>query len=249
MIDYREILRLNSLEYNNTEIASCVQSSRGTVQSVLEIAGKMEIKWPLDDDVTNRSLQSLMYPDRYKKDDNRLVPDFPKIHRELAKKGVTLTLLWTEYCAEAAAAGKKPYMSSQFSELYNRWARISRATMRIPHKPGDSMEVDWAGATIDILDPVTGMTSKAYLFVAVLSCSLYVYAEVCSDMREENFINCHIHAYAYFGGVTRLLIPDNLKAGVTKNTRYETVIPRAYREMAEYYGTAIVPRKSEACKG
>ena len=248
MIDYREILRLNSLEYNNTEIASCVQSSRGTVQSVLEVAGKMEIKWPLDDDVTNRSLQSLMYPDRYKKDDNRLVPDYPKIHRELAKKGVTLTLLWTEYCAEAAAAGKKPYMSSQFSELYNRWAKISRATMRIPHKPGDSMEVDWAGATIDILDPVTGMTSKAYLFIAVLSCSLYVYAEVCSDMREENFINCHIHAYAYFGGVTRLLIPDNLKAGVTKNTRYETVIPRAYREMAEYYGTAIVPARVRHAK-
>ena len=243
MIDYREILRLDSLDYNNTEIASCVHSSRGTVQNVLEVAGQMDIKWPLDAAVTNQVLQSLMFPDRYKKDDNRLIPDYPKIHRELAKKGVTLTLLWVEYCAEAEAAGKKPYMSTQFNELYHRWAKVSKATMRIPHKPGDAMEVDWAGATIEIIDPVTGMTTPAYLFVAVLSCSLYVYAEVCPDMQEENFVNCHIHAYAHFGGVTRLLIPDNLKAGVTKNTRYETVIPRAYRDMAEYYGTAVVPAR------
>lgn len=65
-------------------------------------------------------------------------------------------------------------------------------------------------------------------------------------MKEENFVNCHVHAYEYFGGVTRLVIPDNLRAGVTKNTRFETVIPRAYREMAEYYDTAIVPARVKA---
>jgi len=244
MIDYREILRLDSLDYNNTDIASFVHSSRGTVQNVLEVAGNMNIKWPLDSDVTNQTLQSLMFPDRYKKqDENRLIPDYPRIHRELAKKGVTLTLLWVEYCSEAEAAGKKPYMSTQFNELYHRWAKVSKATMRITHKPGDTMEVDWAGATIDIHDPVTGTVTKAFLFVAVLSCSLYVYAEVCVDTKEESFINCHVHAYAYFGGVTRLLVPDNLKTGVTRNTRYETVIPRAYHDMAEHYGTAVVPAR------
>ena len=77
--------------------------------------------------------------------------------------------------------------------------------------------------------------------MAVLPCSCFTYTEACDDMKLENWISCHIHAYNYFGGVTRLLVPDNLKTGITKNTRYETVLNRSYQEMAEYYGTAIVP--------
>lgn len=134
-------------------------------------------------------------------------------------------------------------MSTQFGDLYRKWARLTKATMRITRKPGDMMEVDWAGATVNIYDPATGFITPAYLFVAVLSCSLYAYAEVCPNMKEESFISCHIHAYEFYGGVTRLLIPDNLKTGVTKNTRFETVIPRSYREMSDHYGTAIVPAR------
>lgn len=130
-----------------------------------------------------------------------------------------------------------------FCEKYGRWANVTKATMRIQHKPGDTMEVDWAGAALDIHNSVTGEVSKAYLFVAVLPCSCFTYAEVCDDMKLENWISCHIHTYNYFGGVTRLLVPDNLKTGVTKNTRYETVLNRTYQELAEYYGTAIVPAR------
>jgi transposase len=130
---------------------------------------------------------------------------------------VTLTLLWTEYCMEANAAGKISYMSTQFNDNYHKWARVTKATMRIHHKPGDSMEVDWAGATIGIYDPVTDKVTPAYFFIAVLSCSCYVYAELCINMKEDTFINCHVHAYEYFCGVTRLLIPDNLKTGIINN--------------------------------
>ena len=243
MVDYREILRLDHLGYIKKDIASSVHSSRNTVSEVLTLAGNLHVCWPLDDDVTNESLERLFYPGRNKDNGERLMPDYPKIHRELAKKGVTLTLLWTEYCLEASAAGKKPYMSTQFNDNYHKWARITKATMRIQHKPGDEMEVDWAGATIDIYDEVTGEISPAYLFVAVLPCSLYVYAELCPNMKSDAFINCHVHAYTYFGGSIRLLIPDNLKAGVTKNTRYDTLISRAYKEMADHYNTAIVPAR------
>ena len=128
--------------------------------------------------------------------------DFPQIHRELAKKGVTLSLLWTEYYSEAEAAGRKPYMSTQFGDLYRSWAAISKATMRIQRKPGETFEVDWAGKTIDIYDSVTGDITPAYLFVGALSCSGYIYAEACTSMDSENFISCHVHAYEYFGGVT-----------------------------------------------
>ena len=241
MVNYREILRLKSLRYSNSDIASSVHSSRNTVQEVLNIARAMQISWPLDNDVTNGDLRDLLYPDRGAADEKRMIPDYPKIHRELAKKGVTLTLLWTEYCLEAHAAGKIPYMSTQFGDKYRKWARATKATMRITHKPGDSMEVDWAGSTLNITDPVTGEVRPAYLFVAVLSCSLYTYAEVCPDMKEGTFIACHVHAYEFFDGVTRLLIPDNLKTGVDKHGRNEIKLNRAYSELAEHYNTAILP--------
>lgn len=94
-----------------------------------------------------------------------------------------------------------------------------------------------------LYDSVTGNVTEAHLFVAVLPCSGYTYAEATADMTLENWLDCHIHAYEYFGDVTRLLIPDNLKTGVTKNTRYETVLNRSYQELAEYYGTAIIPAR------
>ena len=246
MVDYREILRLHNLGYSQRVITSSVHSSRSTVKEVIDLANALKIEWPLDANVTNSDLELLLYPARAEKNSNRMPIDFPWIHRELAKKGVTMTLLWTEYCEQAYAAGKQPYMSTQFGDLYRKWARVSKATMRISRKPGETFEVDWAGATVDIHDSVTGEITPAYLFVGVLSCSSLVYAELCRDMKSENFILCHVHAYEYFGGVTRLVVPDNLKTGVTKNTRYETVIPRAYQEMADHYDTAIVPARPKA---
>ena len=105
------------------------------------------------------------------------------------------------------------------------------------------MQVDWAGNTIPVYDSVTGESSPAYLFVGVLPCSCFVYVEACSDMRSENWLACHVHAFNYFQGVPRLLIPDNLKTGVSKNTRYETILNRSYQELAEHYDTAIVPAR------
>ena len=169
--------------------------------------------------------------------------DYEYIHTELSKKGVTLSLLWSEYCDKARMNGQKPYMSTQFGDKYRRWARVTKATMRITHKPGETMQVDWAGGTIPYFDSITGEEYKAYLFVAALPCSSYLYVEACEDMKLENWLMCHVHAYEYFGGVTRLLVPDNLKTGVTSNTRYETRLNESYQELAEYYGTAIVPAR------
>ena len=134
-------------------------------------------------------------------------------------------------------------MSTQFGERYRRWARIPKATISIQHKPGDAMQVDWAGDTIPIQDPVTGEQSAAYLFVAVLPCSYYTYAEACDDMKTENWLNCHVHAFDFFGGVARLLIPDNCKTATLSNTRYDVILNRSYQELAEHYGTAIVPAR------
>lgn len=248
MVDYREILRLQSLGHNITVIAEALHSSRNTIREVEHLAQERGISWPLDEELTNYKLRDLLYPERLGKATVYLDPNVECMHRELAKKGVTLTLLWNEYKVFCSTTGHVPYQYTQFCEIYRAWAMKSKATMRIHHKPGDAMEVDWAGGTLPITDPVTGQTDPAFLFAGVLPCSCYAYAELCTDMQEENWLLCHVHAYEYFGGVPRLLIPDNLKTGVIRNTKFDTVLNRSYTELADHYGTAIVPARVEAPK-
>lgn len=245
MVNYKEILRLLHEGYSQREIERSLHTSRRKIREFLDAASKHNITWPLEEAVTNEQLEAILFPERYALTSTYLEPDYTWIHSELAKRGVTLTLLWDEYRRKAESVSRKPYMITQFGDKYRAWARITKATMRIHHKPGDAMQVDWAGDTLSIYDSVTGEITHAYLFIAVLPCSCYIYAEATSDMKLENWLNCHVHAYEYFGGVTRLLIPDNLKTGVVKNNRYETVLNRSYQELAEYYDTAIVPARVE----
>ncbi len=235
MADYREIMRLDSLNYSQRSIAQAAGCSRNTVEKVLRTAKVKGVQWPLEDDVANRELEELLFPEKYRSANMYAEPDYPYIHRELAKPGVTMALLWEEYCRKCHESGETPYMSTQFGDKYRKWARVTKATMRIQRKPGDAIQVDWAGDTTPVYDPVTGEQRPAYLFVAVLPCSCYTYAEACEDMKTENWLTCHVHAFSYFGGVARLLIPDNCKTATTSNTRYETVLNRIYQELAEYY--------------
>ena len=243
MTDYRKILMLRSMGCSQREMERNKIASRETSKAVFETADRLGICWPLDGDITNADLERLLFPNKYKNACLYVEPDYQYIHRELAKPGVTLTLLWEEYRSKCYETGKTPYMSTQFADKYRKWARVTKATMRIQHKPGDAIQVDWAGDTIPIYDSVTGQQSSAYLFVAVLPCSYYAYTEACADMKTENWLNCHVHAFNYFGGVTRLLIPDNCKTATSSNTRYDTVLNRSYQELADYYGTAIVPAR------
>jgi transposase len=242
MVNYREIIRLKSLEYSNVRVASSCGSSRNTVAEVWQLAEIKELSWPIPETLTNMDLEQILYPER-SFGSSRKTPDYEYIFNELAKPGVTLSLLWAEYCAECADEKTIPYQHSQFNEKYHAYAASKKATLRIKHKPGELMEVDWAGDTLAVYDEVTGEAIKAYLFVACLPCSLYGYSEACPDMKSNHWIQAHVHAYTYFGGVTRILVVDNLKTGVIKNTRTELILNQSYHEMAEYYGTAIIPAR------
>jgi len=171
------------------------------------------------------------------------MPDYEYVHREMAKSGVTLTLLWMEYCEECRRSHELPYQSTQFNKYYGDYIQKTKATKRIERKPGDIMETDWAGTTVEIIDTDTGELIPAHLFVAVLAYSGYAYVEAFFSEKQESWIAGHVSAYRYFGGVTRILRPDNLKAGITKNTREETVVNKTYQEMAEHYGTAVLPAR------
>ncbi|MCK9331455.1 MAG: IS21 family transposase [Bacilli bacterium] len=247
MINYREIIRLKSLDYSNTSVANSCGSSRNTVAEVWKLAQDKELGWPIPEALSDKDIEQLLYPDRGV-NESRKLPDFEYIYNELARPGVTLSLLWAEYCAQCSAENTIPYQHTQFNEKYHAYAASKKATLRIKRKPGELMEVDWAGDTLSVFDEATNAPIKAYVFVACLPCSLYSYAEAFPDMKSNHWIDAHAHAYSYFCGVTRILVPDNLKVGVIKNTRTELVLNRSYHEMAEHYGTAIIPARPVAPK-
>lgn len=166
----------------------------------------------------------------------------------MAKPSVTLTLLWSEYFIQAENEGQIPYQYTQFCDNYRSFARKTKATMRIKQTPGELLEVDWAGKTLNVYDDITGEVSPAYVFVASLPCSLYRYAEAFLSMKSENWLSAHINAYRFFGGSTRILVPDNLKTAVITHGRSEIILNRSYQEMAEHYNTAVIPTRPRAPK-
>jgi len=242
MTNYREILRLHHLGIPKKSIAESLRCSRTTVINAIRQAEAVHITWEQCEKLSDKQIRGKLFPAAgiglaYK------MPDFDYVHKELSKSGVTLSLLWVEYCESCKDSGEIPYQSTQFYKHYADYASKHRATMHINRKPGDIMEVDWAGQTAKIIDTDTGEDIDAYIFVSALSYSKYAYVEAFLRMNQETWITAHNHAYRFYGGVTKMLVPDNLKTGITKNTKEETVITKAYQEMAEHYDTAILPAR------
>lgn len=185
MTKYREILKLNHQQISGRSIASILGCSRNTVSKTLEASEKQGLTWPLPLDISDEELEQILFPER-SVDPTRMLPDYETIHRELAKNGVTMTLLWDEYCIQCRDLAKIPYMYTQFCKMYRDYAMKNKATMHIHHKPGDTCEVDWAGDTAAIIDNVTGEIIDAYVFVAALPCSSYAYVEAFLTMDTES---------------------------------------------------------------
>jgi transposase len=242
MTKYREILRLKSLGISERGIAESCECSRNTVAKVLGRAEELEVSWPLPDNESDKALEKRFFGER-RRQDPRKEPDYGYISRELKKSGVTLSLLWHEYCETCRLEGSAPFMHTQFCSRYRAYAVKNNATMRFGHKPGERMEVDWAGSTMAIQDDVTGEPIKVYVFVAALPYSGYSYAEGFLSQNQESWTTAHVNAFNYFSGVTKILVPDCLKTGVARIDRRTPVINKIYHEMAEHYGTAVIPAR------
>ena len=247
MTNYKEILRLNQLGLNQIAIAQSCQCSRKTVRDVLNRAKNRNITWPLTE-TTESNLPQLLYPERRVFQSERRKPDFEKIEKELQRTGVTLKLLWHEYCTETRLNNELPLMYSQFCFHYQKHSQKNKATMHLSRRPGEQTEVDWAGKTLTLSDSETGENSIAYLFVGVLAYSQYTYAEAFLNMGQENWISAHVNMFQHFQGVTRILVCDNLKTGVIQADKYSTKLNKTYQELAEHYNTAILPARISAPK-
>ena len=249
MTKYREILRLTALGLSQRNIVQSIGVSQKTVVKVQKRAREMHLSWPLDETLTDAALETLMFPKESKVSKQKRMPDFNYIQKELLRNGVNKKLLWTEYLEECRQSGDEPLMYSQFCYYIQQDEQKRRATMHINRKPGEQIEVDWAGDPAQITDPDTGEIIPAFLFVGVMTYSQYPYVEAFINEKQRSWITAHVHMYEYFGGVTRILVPDNTTTAVIHNNGwYDQELNTIYHEMAEHYNTAIIPARVRAPK-
>lgn len=242
MRQLREILRLR-LQANLSvrQIHRSLRVSVGAVSKVLNKAQEIGIDWPtvaLLDDV---QLASKFYPQADTRQSTEFeMPDWREVHQELTRKGMTKHLLWEEYTQQYP---NRSYSYPQYCHHYQVWQKKQRRSMRQVHKAGEKLFVDYAGQTVPIVCASTGEVRNAQVFVAVMGASNYTYCEATWSQSLPDWLGSHARAFTFFGGVPQLVIPDNLKSGVSKACRYDPDVTLAYQQLAAHYGTAIVPAR------
>jgi transposase len=193
-------------------IARSVGIGRTTVAEYLRRTSVIGITWPVPAEIDDAELERRLFaPAGFNKAPIRVMPDWQHVHTELRRRGVTLLLLWEEYRADHADG----YGYSRFCDLYIEWRRCISATMRQTHVAGEKLFVDYGGDTVPVFDGVSGEERQAHVFVAVLGASNYTYAEARWSEELADWIGAHVNALAFLGGAPKLLVCDNLRAGVT----------------------------------
>ena len=237
----REILRLHLGEgLSRRQVGAATGSPYSTIADHLGRAGRAGLGWPLPEGMDDAELEARLFARvEPPPSASRPLPDWPLVHRELRRKGVTRQLLWLEY-KDRYPDG---YQYTQFCRLYRTWQGRLDLVMRQEHRAGEKLFVDFPGMTIAITDPDTGEVWQAQLFVAVLGASNYTYAEALPSQALPHWIAGHVHAFEAFGGCTLIIVPDNLRSGVTRAHRYEPDINRSYEEMASHFGSAVIPAR------
>jgi transposase len=237
----KEVLRLKwDQKMTNRQIAKSCSISHSTVREYLLRAELAALRWPLEPDLDDAAIEHLLFPGTQTDGSGkRQMPDMKYLFQELRKKSVTLQLLWYEY----KQSNPEGYQYSQFCNRYRQWLKKLDVTLRQEYRAGEKLFVDYAGQTVPIINPCTGEIMKAHLFIAVLGASNYTYAEASLAEDLPAWITAHIHAFEFFQGVTEIIVPDNLKAGVTSPCRYEPDINPTYQDLAEYYGTTVIPAR------
>ncbi|HCR5300962.1 TPA: IS21 family transposase [Legionella pneumophila] len=239
----KEILKLNHEKVANREIARRLNISAGSVSNYLLRAKSAGLMWPLSDKYSEDKIYSILFCKTSKKGSHPL-PDFSKIHKEIKRKGVTLMLLWYEYQSQNPGG----YSYSRYCELYREFTGKLNPVMRMTHRAGEKLFVDYSGLTVPWIDKNTGEVHRAQIFVTVLGASNYTFIEATADQSLFSWVQSHVHAFEFYGGVPVCLVPDNLKSGVTKSHLYDPDVNRTYQELADHYGVAVVPARVRAPK-
>lgn len=238
----RRILQLLCEGNSERQIARMLHVSRNTIAEISMIFKYLGKPWDevleMDDDV----LAEIFRPGKFARSPEYALVDYSYVHSELRKTGVTLKLLWQEYCEKCSEEGAHPCSYSTFTRGYDGFVNIRNYTSRIKHRPGETIEVDWAGPVMYYTNPDNGKNTKAYLFVAALAYSQYVYVEATNSMSEKDWLSCHVNLFNYLGGTPIKIVCDNLKTAVTTHPyKGQIDFNEHYLTMAEYYNIAVMP--------
>ena len=243
MVKYREILRLAAMGVSQNSIAFSCGCAQSTVSDVLRAARAHQLSWPLPEEMDDASIRAIIYPKESRRSRDKAAIDHERVASELNRRGMTMSLLWNEYCDASIARGEEPYMYSAFCKEHREWAQRHDVRMRVEHKPAAAIQVDWVGDTGEVVDPDTGEVLKVYVFAACLPYSNYLYAEGFYKTDEEAWVSAHVHMFSFFGGSTPIIVPDNCKTAITRNAKEALIVNEQYRRMSEHYGCAVVPAR------
>ena len=236
----REVLRLYfAAALSIRAIARSVGTSPSTVADYLRRAEGSGLSWPVPEAIDDVGLERRLFPALPPSSLSRPLPEWSEVHRELGRKGVTLSLLWQEY----KALHPEGLQYSWFCEQYRAWAGKLDLVMRQEHRAGEKLFVDYAGQTVPVVDPETGEVREAQVFVAVLGASNYTFAEATWTQTLPDWTASHVRAFDFLGGCPELVIPDNLRSGVSRADRYEPDLNPSYHDLARHYGVAVLPTR------
>jgi len=239
----RELLKLRlDAGLSVSEASRRTGRARSTLREMLQRFEASGLPWPLPMSLADRELETQLYGDSNLAAGvrRRPEPDWATLNRELKRKHVTLQILWDEYI-ETHPDG---YRYSRFCELYRSWEARLPVTMRQTHLGGDKLFVDYAGDTVPVIvDRRSGKTQKAHIFVAVMGGSSLSFAYATWGEKLPDWIDGHVQAFEYFGGVPHLLVPDNPKVAIIKACFYEPQANRTYSDLAAHYDTALLPAR------
>ena len=242
MSKLRQMLRLYSQGESKLRISDLTGVSRNTLKKYLKIYTRLQLTATLVERQSDQELDHLfgdnLLPEpceRYK----TLEPYFPKMEKDLKKRGVTRHILWERYYSEHPDG----YKSTQFKYHYQQWLRRSKPVMHIDHIAGDKMYIDYAGEKLHLVDKDTGEIRDVEVFISVLGASQLTYVEGILSQRNEDLISCCERCLFYYGGVPLAIVPDNLRSAVTKSDRYEPTLNQAFENFASHYSTTILPAR------
>jgi len=239
----RQILRLKKEGTSIRSIAETVKVSRNTVRKYLRLieARSMELETALS--MSDEELSGLIDPPDAKDDDNRydhLMEQMSYFERELRRTGVSRWLLWSEY----KAAYAQGYNYSQFCHHFQQWQQAQEVTMHFEYEAGDKLFVDYTGKKLELIDAQSGEVQSVEVFVAILAASQLTYVEAVRSQSKADFFGPLARCLHFFGGVPRVIIPDNVKAAVIKASSYEPELNPSMEDFAEYYQVAVMPTRA-----
>lgn len=242
----RQVLRLHyESDLSRRAIARSLGLSRDAVTDYLTRTAATKLTWPLPSDMDDAALEQRLFPILVAKDSPRKPqPDWVLVHQELKRKGATLNVLHEEYLTEHPGG----FNYSLFCQRYREFKQTLKRHMRQSYVAGERVFVDYAGPTMPIIEHGSGNKLKAQIFVGVLGASNYIYAEAHWSQKLPDWIAAHVRMFEHFGGTPAVVVCDNLKSAVIKASRTEPVVNATYQNMADHYGTVILPARARKPK-